>query len=95
MRDFSMSSPGLGITISQPVQWDESGDETALPFRDVEIAGNRSGLLKLAELIRNVAESGRAGYHIHIDPDDTPSLLRSRDFSVTITLNSTKDSASR
>jgi hypothetical protein len=85
-----MKPPALGIRLSQPHLLGDDGCENPLPFQDIEIAGNREGLLRLAELVRRVAESGDAGFHTHIYPDDSEKLLRSEEFSITIALNSTK-----
>jgi hypothetical protein len=85
-----MKPPALGICLSGPWSVVENGRETALPYRDIEIAGNRGGLLRLAELIRQVAGSNIDGYHTHIFPDDGERLLRTEEFSLTISLNSIK-----
>ena len=86
-----MSSPGIGIEITQPLRVDQAGNEAKLPYQDIEIAGNRDSLLHLADQIRKVAESEQIGYHTHLFPDDpAPNVLRTSDYSLTITLNSTK-----
>lgn len=84
-----MKPASLGIRLSQPGQLDENGVVVDLPYSDIEISGNRAGLLKLAEEIRRIAESERET-HTHFYPDDDPPLIRTKEFSLTIDKNSLK-----
>lgn len=85
-----MKPPGIGIRVSCPVLHEDGSKPTPMAFQDVEISGNRAGLLELAERIRNVAESAVDGYHLHLWPGDENPLLRSENFGITVTLNSVK-----
>jgi len=76
--------PRIEINITQPVQVNDSGSKSPTAFQDIEIVGNREGLLLLAEIVQRVADSDQNGYHTHIYPDDDPRLLRSDAFSITI-----------
>ena len=82
-----MKPPGIGIDIL-PI--DHSADGGSRVVQEIEVSGNRSGLLQLAELIRVVAESDQPGYHTHLFPDDPTPLLRTPSYSLTITKNSDK-----
>ena len=82
-----MKPPAFGIRLSQPAQVNDEGNLTDLPYQDLEISGNRAGLLHLAEQIRLVAEREDMR-ETHFFPDDEPRVLRSKEFSLTISLNS-------
>jgi hypothetical protein len=85
-----MKPPGIGIRVSRPVFHEDGSEPTPMAFQDVEISGNRAGLLDLAERIRKVAESTVDGYHLHLWPGDESPLLRSKDYGITVSLNSVK-----
>jgi len=84
-----MKQPGIGIRISRLILDEVDGTPTPMSFQDIEISGNRAGLLELAERIRKVAEAN-GDVHAHLWPNDGDSLLRSTDYGLTISLNSVK-----
>ena len=73
----------IRVELSPVVEVDDEDRELATGVTDIEIAGNREGLLRLAALITKVAESGVRGFHTHITPDD--DLLRSPAVQLTVT----------
>ncbi len=85
-----MKRPGIGVEIGKVVAFADNGQEVATGETEVEISGNQSGLLKLAEVIKSVAQSGKDGYHIHLMSNDEAPLLRTEDMWLTISLNSRK-----
>lgn len=85
-----MKPPSISIRITRPEQFSFGGTVTPMSYQDIEIAGNKAGLLELAELICKVAESNDKGHHTHLWPDDEKSILFSKEFGLTITLNSVK-----
>lgn len=85
-----MRQPAIGIRISRPELHEADSAPTPMSFQDIEISGNRAGLLALAEMIRKVAEMNDKGAHTHLWPDDDTSMLRSTEYGVTIALNSVK-----
>ncbi len=84
-----MRPPSIGIAVTRPVRISDSSAEVPEPFQDVEISGNRLGLLQLAEMIRRIADAEEED-HTHVYPDDEPRLLRTSSFSLTISKNSIK-----
>lgn len=84
-----MKPAAFGIRISQPARLDENNQEVDLAYRDIEISGNREGLLRLADAIRRIADDERET-DTHFFPDDDPPVIRTKEFSLTISKNSLK-----
>jgi len=85
-----MKAPGIGIDIHEVTELDHDGNEFSTGTTNVEISGNRDGLLQLADAIRSIADSGDVGLHVHFMHDDEAPLLRTENMWLTVTLNSKK-----
>lgn len=73
----------LTLNVHNVVTLDDAGHEVPASYQEVDICGNKEGLLALAKLIHEVADSPQDGYHVHLEPH-APAFFRSKYFHLTI-----------
>ncbi len=79
--------PAIGIELMKVSQLAEDGTEFETDETNVEISGNREGLLRLAERIVQAANAGPEGYHVHLRANDEDPLMRTEGLWLTIGLH--------